>query len=274
LGKEGGEMNTNEQIFKMMPLLLDPISFHNNPFYAETEIVSLQYLTDAETIQPLLPKCFEPGDKPSVTVVFQDSKGVDFLAGNDYRLFMIAVSAKFTGEKHHLEGSFVLVMFENAAIPIILGRERLGLPKIYADITPLRIMENGHLRCEASLWGHPLIGLDLTPQFKKQNPLVRKAAGDMMSRQPGFSYKYIPPTTMYAPPDVDYPTAIYSDYKFDQLWLGKTGSIFIGDPTAEDIGYFKPIIDALRTIPVREVTMVSRSRGTMVIRNDKCHRLL
>ena len=96
----------------------------------------------------------------------------------------------------------------------------------------------------------------------------------MMSRQPGLGYKYIPPTTMDAPPDVDYPTAIYSDYKFDQLWLGKAGSVYIGDPTAEDIGYFRPIIDAFQTIPVREVTMVSRSRGSMVIRNDKCHRLL
>jgi acetoacetate decarboxylase len=267
-------MNTNKPTFTMMPLLLGPLPSQDHNIYAETEIVSLQYLTDAEAIPALLPKCFEPGNKPSVTVVFQDSKGVDYLAGNGYRLLMIAVSAKFTGEKHHLEGNYVLVLFENAAIPIVLGRERLGLPKIYADITPLRILEDGHLRCEASLWGHLLIGLDLAPPFKKQNLLVRKVAGEMMSRQPGLGYKYIPPTTMDAPPDVDYPTAIYSDYKFDQLWLGKAGSVYIGDPTAEDIGYFRPIIDAFQTIPVREVTMVSRSRGSMVIRNDKCHRLL
>jgi hypothetical protein len=166
------------------------------------------------------------------------------------------------------------VLFENAAIPIVLGRERLGLPKIYADITPLRIMEDGHLRCETSLWGHPLMGIDLAPLFKKQNLLIRKAAGEMMSKRPGLGYKHIPAITMDDPPDADYPTAIYSDYVFDQLWLGKTGSLFVGDPTVMDIGYFKPIIDAIRTIPVREVIMVSRSRGSMVIRNDKCHRLL
>lgn len=267
-------MNTNESTFKMMPLLLGKLSYQDNPFYAETEIISLQFLTDPEAISPLLPECFEPGDKPSVSIVYQDSKGVDYLAGNDYRLFMIAVNAKFNGEKHHLEGSYVLVLFENAAIPIVLGRERLGLAKIYADITPLRILDNGHLRCEASLWGHLLIGLDLAPPFKKQNPLVRKAAGDMMSRLPGFGYKHIPPTTIGDPPDADYPTAIYSDYKFEQLWLGKTGSLYVGNPTEEDIGQFTPIIDAFRTLPVREVTMAIRSRGSMVIRNDKCHRLL
>jgi hypothetical protein len=90
-------MKPNEPTFKMMPLLIGPLSLNDNPYYAEAEIVSLQYLTDPEAIGPLLPECFEPGDKPSVSFVYQDSKGVDFLAGNDYRLFMVAVSAKFKG---------------------------------------------------------------------------------------------------------------------------------------------------------------------------------
>ncbi len=266
-------MDSNNPTFQMMPLLLGPLSNLLNPEYAEVEAVVFQYLSDAEAIAPLLPKCFEPGNMPSVTVAFQDCRGVDFLAGNDYRLVMIAVGAQFKGEENSVEGNYVLVMFENAAIPIVLGRERLGIPKIYADITPLKILPNKHLRFEVSVWGHLLMGIDLAPPFKKQNLFIRKAASTLSSRRPLLGYKLIPATSLDDPPDVEYPTASYSDNKIDQLWLGKTGTLYIGDPKEEDIRYFKTLLDALRTIPVRQVTMISRSRGSAVLRDDKSHRL-
>jgi len=206
-------------------------------------------------------------------MAFQDSNGVDFLAGNDYKLFMIAVAAKFEGEEHQVNGSYVLVMFENSSFPITLGRERLGVPKIYADITPLRILEDNHLRCEVSVWGHQLIGIDLTPPFKKQNALIRKGASTLASKQPLLGYKHIPATSLDDPPDADYPTAYYSEYKFDELWLGKTGRVLFGNPKEEDIRFYKPIVDALKTIPVVEVVRVSRSRGSIVLRNDLSYRL-
>jgi acetoacetate decarboxylase len=266
-------MNTNDSTYHMMPFLLGPFSKQYNPTYKEIDIVVFQYLIDPESILALLPKCYQPSKQPSVTVAFQGSNGVDFLAGNDYRLFMIAVGAQFTGEEHQVEGGYVLVMFENSSIPIILGRERLGIPKIYADITSVRVLENDHLRCEASLFGHLLIGFDLVPPFKKQNRVIRKAASSLSSKQPLLGYKHIPATSYSDPPDVDYPTAYFNDYLFDELWLGKTGSLHFGDPQAEDIRFYKPIVDALKTLPVNEVIRVSRSRGSTIIRNDKSFRL-
>lgn len=156
-------MNTNDADFRIMPFLLGPISKQYNPTYKEIDVVVFQYLTQPEAIVALLPKCYQPSKQPSVTVAFQANNGVDFLAGNDYRLFMIAIGAQFKGEEHQLEGGYVLVMFENSSIPIILGRERLGIPKVPADITSPRILENNHLRCEASLFGQLLIGFDLLP---------------------------------------------------------------------------------------------------------------
>jgi len=44
-------------------------------------------------------------------------------------------------------------MFEDQTLPILGGREDLGVPKLYADISPARILADGRLRCEASLWG-------------------------------------------------------------------------------------------------------------------------
>jgi hypothetical protein len=117
------------------------------------------------------------------------------------------------------------------------------------------------------------MGIDLAPPFKKQNLLVRRTASALASRQPLLGYKLIPATSLDEPPDVEYPTVSYSDSRIDQLWLGKTGTLYFGDPKEEDIRYFRTLLDALRTIPVRQVTMISRSRGSAVLRDDKSHRL-
>ena len=113
----------------------------------------LQYETDPEAILVLLPEPFKPGKSPTVTVLFSDNNGVDFMAGRGYRFAGISVATQFDGEDSHLEGNYVLVMPENRTLPILTGREWLGMPKFFTDISSIRVMENGHLRCEASLWG-------------------------------------------------------------------------------------------------------------------------
>ena len=86
-----------------------------------------------------------------------------------------------------MDGDYVLVMFENATTPIITGREHLGIPKIHADISAVRTLDSGHLRCEASLWGHLLFGIDLAPPMKSQNALVRREAARRSSRWPSLA---------------------------------------------------------------------------------------
>lgn len=157
-------------------------------------------------------------------------------------------------------------MFENRTLPIITGREWLGIPKLYADISPIRILENGHLRCEASLWGHFLFGIDLG-QLKGQNLIVRKAASVQSTKTPGFGYKYI--AALDGPPDADYPTVMWNDVELEQLWLGDKGEYSIGSPGQQDIGDFVRIIEALNTLPVRSETQTAHSVGSMVLRNDK-----
>jgi acetoacetate decarboxylase len=161
-------------------------------------------------------------------------------------------------------------MFENETLPILTGREWLGIPKLYADISPIRPLEDGHLRCETSLWGHFLFGIDLAP-LKEQNVLVRKAASTQSSKSPAFGYKYI--AALDGPPDADYPTVMWNDVKLEHLWLGEVGELLYGNPGEQDIGLFKRFIDALKTLPVRSVIRTSHSRGSLVLRNDRNGRL-
>jgi acetoacetate decarboxylase len=256
-----------------MPLIMGPLfERETRPglVYANVESLMLVYQTDPDAIPPLLPEPYQPVDEPTVTVYFADNTGVDFMAGNGYRYAMVGVAAKFEGQQDNLVGNYCLVMFEDRTTPIITGREHLGIPKIFGDITPIRSLSNGHLRCEVSLWGHFLFGIDVEP-MKKGNPLVRRTAQKRSTDFPVLGYKYIP--SLEGPPDADYPTVLWTDNKFDEIWLGDAGEMYVGDPGPDDISFFSTVIDTLKLLPVHQVTMTVHTRGSDVLRYDKCGRL-
>lgn len=267
-------MKIDHTRINFMPLIRGPLWKQENlpkHVYARVESLMLQYETDPEAILPLLPEPFLPGKAPIVTVLFADNHGVDFMAGGGYRLAAVSVAARFHGEDGHLEGDYVLVMPEDRTLPIITGREWLGMPKFFADISPIRMLEDGHLRCEASLWGHLLLGIDIAPPLKAQNAVIRKAAGLQATNTPAFGYKYI--ASLNGLPDADYPTVVWSDNTLERLWLGKSGQLYFGNPGEKDIGAYKPIIDTLKSLPVRKVRQVAHSFGSMILRNDRNGRL-
>ncbi len=116
-----------------MPLVAGAIFEIANPprfVYEHVENLVLQYQTDPDAIQKLLPECYQVGKEPTVTLGFSHNDGVDFLAGRGYRIATVMVSARFDGEKDHEDGNYIMVMFEDDTLPIIGGREQLGVPKI------------------------------------------------------------------------------------------------------------------------------------------------
>jgi acetoacetate decarboxylase len=225
--KEGFALKLDPKKIYQMPLLGGPIASKDVRLaYGEVESVALQYKTDKGAIQALLPDCYQPSEEPVVTVLFSHYAGVDFMAGGGYRVASVQVGARFDGEKDHLEGDYILVMCENETVPIIGGREILGIPKVYVDISPIKILPDGHLRCEASLWGHLLFGIDLEP-VRSQNVLVRRVASKRVNSRPWFGYKYI--SSLDEPHDVSYPTVVWNNIKIEGLQLGSSGNIFFGN---------------------------------------------
>ncbi len=266
-------MNIDRNKINMMPLIMGPLfdrETRPSLIYADTESLILQLQSDRSAIQALLPDCFQAGADATVRVVILENQGVDYMAGNGYRLASVQVSARFDGQQDHVDGDYVLIMFENDTTPIITGREHLGIPKFFADISGIRTMADGSLRCEVSLWGHLLMGIHLGP-LKPQNAIGRAIASQKSSQWPSFGYKYIP--SLDGNPDADYPTIMWNDVKVDRLWLGKTGSIYFGTADEDDISYFKRVVDALKSLPIHSVTMTSRARGSSVLRYDKCRRI-
>lgn len=131
----------------IMPLIRGPLWDQKSlpkHVYARSESIVLQYETDPNAILPLLPEPYKPGKAPMVSVLFVDHNGVDFLVGGGYQLAAITIAAQVDGERGHLDRDYVLIMPENSTLPILSGREWLGMLKFYSDITPIRILTNGH----------------------------------------------------------------------------------------------------------------------------------
>lgn len=258
----------------MMPLIMGPVAPERQNrvgnVYLEVEWVGLQYQTDPDAVRAVLPECYRPAEKPIVSVVFCYNDGVDFLGGRGYRWATVSVGARFDGEKDHVEGDYALVMYEDDAIAVIMGRELHGVHKLFADISPVKTLGSGHLRCDVSLWGHMLFGIDLAP-VKEQNLIARSVAAKELNNRPMLGYKYIPCND--GPPDAAYPNMMPSELKVEQFWLGKSGEVFYGNPKEEDIGLMVRILDALKTLPVREVTRTFRFRGSGLLRSDLSRRL-
>jgi acetoacetate decarboxylase len=270
-------VKTDSNKFYMVPLIWGPMVENEEGLryhFGEIETIAIQYQTDPNAIGPLLPNSYRPADKPTVTVWFGEYNKVDFMGDRGYRVAAVQVAVRFDGTQDHLEGDYVVVMFENNTIPIIGGREQSGVPKIYADIAKVEMQASGLLHCEASLWGQQLITLDLG-SLKKQNALVRFAASKMINSRPWLTYKYIP--TVIGPHEVEYPMVFPSDIKIEELWRSRSGELSFGDPSKFRENNFPKwwvrLVEVLNTLPVRSINQCVRFSGSSVLRADLCHRL-
>jgi acetoacetate decarboxylase len=261
----------------MMPLIWGPMAINEAELryhYGQIDNIAIQYLTESSAIEPLLPDCYRPADKPIVTVWFGDNRGVDYMGGRGYRIAAVQVAVKFDGIKDRLEGDYVLVMFENDTIPIIGGREQSGVPKIYADIPEFQIGTDGKAKCEASIWGQTLISLK-TRSMKRQNALVRYAASKLINSRHWLTYKYIP--SVIGPPDVEYPMIFPSEMKIEELWRGKSAELSFSDTEKFRANnfpkYWCKLVEVLNTLPMLSTTELIRFKGSSVLRADLCRRL-
>ena len=105
----------------------------------------------------------------------------------------------------------------------------------------------------------------------RQTTVACESASKSFAERPIFGYKYF--QSIDGPIDADYPTITWADFKVAQLWLGSKRKIYFGSSSEDDIAEFKLIIDALRSLPVLEVTQTTRMRDSMILRYDKCRRL-
>ena len=88
-----------------MPLVIGPLGNQKGvaSVYKKAQTVALQYVTELEAIATLLPDCYQLAEQPIVTVAFIHNDGVDCMAGRGYRIATVMVTARFDGERDHVD---------------------------------------------------------------------------------------------------------------------------------------------------------------------------
>lgn len=256
-----------------MPLIMGPVfdrGARPGRVYGEVEAISYTFRTAADAVRPLVPECFVVPEDATVTVSFNGSNRVDFLAGDGYRVAYVGVSARYEGDET-AAGLYILVMWENRTVPIFTGREMIGIPKIYGEITSIRGMSDDRLRASAAVWGHDVLRLEVAG-CREQNLVARRTAQKRINSIPWLGYKYIP--SFDGPPDASYPMIVWNEVTIDRLWLGGTGSVEFGTADEGDLGQLAVITRVLRDLPVGETVFAVHSKGSAVLRLDRSRRLL
>jgi hypothetical protein len=211
----------------LMPANFGPWKKYDVGHYQEVTRLSVPYVTDKDALASLLPEPFEPADEPVVTVYLQVCRGVDFMAGGGYNLLGVNLSAVFNGKKDRIRGPYSAVLWENDTFPILVGRELLGAPKLYAEI-PDPWLDGDRWRFYCSEYGTKLIEGEIVNTSAADESVCRRIEQEARDSR-WMCWKYYPKSD-WGPADVSYPTAVPSIPSIAQAWIGQGAVRFFETP--------------------------------------------
>ncbi len=219
---------------------------------AKSTTLYVSFLTDPERLEALLPPGFSLGAEPVVTVAVSYLTQLEWLAGRGYNTLGVSFPAAFQGERDRAEGSFLTVLWENLADPIITGREDLGFAKIYCEIPEPRIV-GGETRFSAGWLGFTF--MDLVLRDLEAIAPEEAAAQAERSRSDGtLHYKYMPRTGEWGEADAAYAVLTPAECpgrRIVEAWRGQ-GRVAFHRAAWEDLPTMFTIVNTFVDLEVRE----------------------
>jgi hypothetical protein len=219
-------------------------------------VVSVTALTDQGRLSELLPPDCVLDGEPLLTVTMTFMSNIGWLGGHGYSIlsvgFKIALDSKSRGK---VSGTFLPVLWENLADPIITGREELGFAKLYADIPPPVIVGNRYMAC-AGWQGFRFFEIEVS-DLKSEEAGENPPTGS-------FHYKYIPRTGSLGIPDTAYleyapadkQATGYGGLNVTRRLTGE-GEFRFHSARWEDVPFQYPIINTLAALPIIEIRSAS-----------------
>lgn len=251
-----------------MPAVFGPSPFPDVTAMARVQSISIPFRTERDALGALLPRFFEPGAVPLVTVTHSMNRGVDYMGGRGYNIVRVSCAAIFRGETETVAGPYAPVIWESDAAPIILGRERGGYAKIFGRIPDASDRDGGSsfecmeyetrlLRAEVSGWT-PLTGDELSARQQRARESI------------SLGWKYSP--GIDDEPDADYPIRQVANYDYVQAWHG-TGTVAFDAPDATAAPYSAHVLKVLQALPVLSYEPATMVRGSMTLPRTAVRRL-
>lgn len=237
---------------------------------ADVTAVSVSFLTDRDTLAAMLPpgKNLSIHGAPVVTVTAVYQGALAWLAGRGYNLILVSLPVVHEGRGGRTVGGFLPVVWENMAEPILVGRETLGWPKIYADLPPLRRLDGG-AECLAAWHGFTFLEINVSG-LRPVTPAELQARGAGAEPSAGqICHKFILRTGSYAETDADYLTLSGNEGAhapvLKSAQIGQASLRFHRGSWAQ-LPTMNHVVDALAALPIHQTydaVIVSQSGGSM-----------
>jgi hypothetical protein len=213
---------------------------------------AVSYLTEREKLDKLLPPRFSLVGDPIVTVEFHTLSNLDWLAGRSYSMLQVRFPAAYDGQRDQVAGSFLSVLWENLADPVISGREELGFAKLWCELPPPEVT-NDTISCKASWLGHEFAVLELTG-LTETSPRIPAYPGLGDRNNDGtLHYKYMPQTEKWGQEAIAHAclSPVVASAQADRVLVGK-GRVSFRKTNWEDMPTQYHIIQKLAELPVLE----------------------
>jgi len=148
---------------------------------------------DADAVSAYLPPGFSVVEPATLIIGYLRGPAANHCGGRTINTVTVDVTARFDGEEDHKEGRFNLVIFENEPYWPALGRERVGAPKMLADISEVWSKDSSY-GFTVSERGNTILEVEFSNLERiPENILeaqLEEAAGDAW-----MTWKYIPSVT-------------------------------------------------------------------------------
>lgn len=226
--------------------------------YGELTGMNIWYSTDKDILASMLPPGFEPPDLPTVNVWAQYCRDVSFMAGFGYNIVGVNLSAVWEGKKETRTGELSAVLWENDFLPIMVGREHLGAPKLWADIPDVQVSKGNGRHFLCSERGSMLVEGFLTDL----QPMPADACAqwdEQVKNSNWFCWKYISHADQKKA-DLSLPTSMPSRSKVKECWSAK-GTHKFHTPSWEEAPLSAHIVAGLSKLKVKEYLGAFITRG-------------
>ena len=155
--------------------------------------VAVSFLTEARLLGQLLPPGFSLEGEPVVTVELTELSELEWLAGRGYSMLGVRFPARFRSGTQDVTGSFLSVLWENLADPILSGRDELGYAKIWCELAPARHFRN-KVACSASWLGHQFAEISVAELVDAERVAPVYPGLEGRKSDGTLHYKYVPDT--------------------------------------------------------------------------------
>lgn len=182
---------------------------------------SVRFKTSATLLKTLFPNdgfsFINPGTVAEASFKCTELNEMNWLGGGGYKFFGLWIHGVQYTKKDgtRVQGTFLPVLLETLADPIITGREELGMPKLYCDIGVAKDEGSTRITCNwrgAKFVDIKMTGLENVPASGEPNGV--NGSSTKLATSPDSAgdniliYRYVPAVGKPGVADAEYPVAI------------------------------------------------------------------